>query len=200
MAAVIRGTLNNRYLPHIEFATPAPALIGSVKVGPVRWYDRSEVPEDAILSSPHKSLPEFLAVSGQGAASAAVKDLIESLEPGRHQFFPVTIRRARGDKPILLRDGSVLDAPYYVMYPGVHLDAVWIDRSPDVRVTGTGLVQFSFTTRERGTVLRRSMTTGHHFWCGNTHLAGSTFFSDELAKAVVDRNWKGLEFKNIREE
>ena len=199
MAAVIRSTLNKRYFPRIDFATPAPSLVGVYKRGPVRWYDRSEVPEDAILSSPHKSLPEFLAISGEYAASAAVKDLIESLEPGRHQFFPVTIRRARGDTPILLRDGSVLDAPYYVMIPGVHLDAVWVEKS-DVKVSETGLVQFSPTQREKGAVLRRSVTAGHHFWRGNIHLGGYTFFSDELAKAVVDRNWKGLECTNIREE
>ena len=88
MAALVETTLNNRYLPNIEFAFPAPALIGSVKIGPVRWYDRSEVPEDAILSSPHKSLPEFLAVSSQPAASAAVKDLIEFIGAGAAPVLP----------------------------------------------------------------------------------------------------------------
>ena len=170
--------------------------------GPVRLFTRADIPEVALLETAHKALPEFIAINAKLAVSPEVRALIEELEPGRHQFFSVTIQRERGAKPILRRDGTVLDTPYYVFNSSERLDAVLIEKSVvEVNTYKSGLVTVSaLPFNKPKTVLRRAVIEGHHVWTGQHHLGSDMFFSDTLTKAVLDRKWKGLMFIPLKEE
>ena len=202
MATIVRFA-NTPPLPMITFGKgKARELINYSGAGKLRLSSRSEIPEVAFLESSHKTLPEFICINAKMAVSPDVRAFVEELEPGRHQFFDVEIRRERGSKPILNKDGQPLQRPYYLLNPGARLDAVWIEKS-DVDVNQFGsqpALVHEKPGRQDQVVLRRSVIEGHHVWKGQYHLGRSTFFSDTLVQAVLDRKWKGLRFIHLREE
>ncbi len=159
------------------------------------------MPERAFLTSDHKTLPDFVAISGRLGLSPEARALVEEFEPGAHQFFPVEIVRARGRKPIHRLDGRVLDVPYFVFIPQIWLDAVWVERS-DVRTSPTrwGL-ESVYPALGRGgkIVLRRELTEGRHVWRGGFHLPGRTFFSDALVRTAEARKLRKLECERLEE-
>lgn len=203
MAAFIDFTSIPRFFPFLTFGkADVRALLGYHGSGPVRLFSRSEIPEVAYIETPHKALPEFLCIDAKLAVSLEARALIEELEPGQHQFFAVSIQRERGSKPILRLDGSLLQAPYYLLIPGVRLDAVWIERSEVeiARITPELSLIHAKVGKEAQIILRRSVIENHHVWVGKLQLGRSTFFSDTLVQAVLDRKWKGLRFTHLQEQ
>ncbi len=203
MAAIIDFTLTSRFFPFLSFGDGKGLVLREYYgPGPVRHFSRSEIPEIAFLETPHKALPEFLCIDAKLAVSYEVQALIEELEPGQHQFFAVNIQRERGSKPIFCRDGSPLQTPYYMLIPGIRLDAVWIEKS-EVEISKiTPELSFIWPKvgKETQIVLRRSVIKNHHVWAGKLQLGRSTFFSDTLVQAVLDRKWKGLRFTHLQEQ
>lgn len=202
MASIVEFDIHGSF-PSIGFPEgTALQLIGYWGSGPLRLFTRAEVPEVALLGSAHKALPEFVAITAKLAVSAEVRTLIEALEPGRHQFFAVTIKRKKGNLPILRRDGTVLDTPYYLFNSTERLDAVLIEKSVvEVKTYKTGLCTVNASLQDKPkTVLRRAVIEGHHVWTGQYQLGGDMFFSDTLTQAVLDRKWKGLKFTPLKEE
>ena len=202
MAFIIELTLSQRYHPSLSFPKGSvDDLIRYWGPGPVKLFDRSQIPQTAMLYSGHK-LPEFVSINAKLAVCPEAKSVIEELEPGRHQFFAVAITRAKGAVPIQRLDGTLLQTPYYLFNPSVRLDAVYIEKS-EVKVFTyknlPPLVQ-RVRGREDRIVLRRAIIEGHHVWSGERELGSDTFFSDTLTQAVLDRKWKGLEFTRLREE
>ena len=188
---------------NVAFADGAqgPDLLSSYRPGPVRPLTRDQVPEVAYLDGWEQYLPAFMAISAHLSVSREIKDVIEALEPERHQFFPVSIQRKGGGKPILAKDSTPLQEPYYLLHPGVRLDAVWIEKS-DVKVHQFGS-QPALVHARLGAdkvVLRREVVEGHHLWSGQWHLGGKVFFSDTLFQIVQERKWKGRRFIHLREE
>lgn len=202
MASIVEFDIHGSF-PSIAFPEgTAQQLVFYRGPGPVRLFTRAEVPEVALLGSAHRALTEFIAITAKLAVSAEVRTLIEALEPGRHQFFAVNIKRKKGNLPVLRRDGTVLDTPYYLLNSTERLNAVLIEKSA-VEVTtykdGSTLVQ-AWAHNKPKTVLRRAVIEGHHVWTGQYQLGSDMFFSDTLTQAVLDRKWKGLSFTPLKEE
>lgn len=76
-------------------------------------------PLQMIVSKVHGSLPDALPL---GVVNQRIKDAVESIQPGVHQFFPVRMT---------MPDGSI-DQGHFLMRPCHRVDAVAIDRSVDV--------------------------------------------------------------------
>ena len=203
MASIVEFYIGGAGSPGFSFpAGKAAQLINYFGPGPLRLFTRAEVPEVALLETAPKAIPEFISINAKLAVSAEVRALIEALEPGRHQFFDVVIKRERGKRPILRRDGTVLDTPYYLFNSTERLDAVLIEKSEvEVKIYNNGLcIVDAWSHNKPKTVLRRSVIEGHHVWTGQYQLGHDMFFSDTLTQAVLDRKWKGLSFTPLKEE
>ena len=203
MAWIVRATLNTRYAASIRF--PKDSVIKLVNYrgpGPLMLFDRAEIPGKAFLLSDHKAVPDFTLINAKMAVCPEVKEAIEALEPGRHQFFAVEIVREKGNKPIFRLDGRELVAPYYLFNSSVRLDAVWIEKS-EVKIAAYPNQEplvFPLLGKMDRIILRRAVVSGHHVWTGRWQLGDSMFFSDTLMQFVIENKWKGLESTHLREE
>ena len=187
-----------RYVPTILF----PAHSSHYRrppIGGMDRYDADKVPKVAFLTSAHPRIPEFVPIGGLAMIREA-RDLIESLEPAVHQFFPVEIARKRSTKPICRLDGSVLSEPYYLLHPQVMLDAVWVERS-EVWIKEVPHYP-PFVSPYPGNykiILRKEITTSHHVWRGNYQMGNNLFFSDTLVDAINAKGWRKLKFSHLEE-
>ncbi len=206
MAWLVKLSLEPRCCPLIRLM-PEDGRFYVDRVGlfePEQPYrlDPAEVPKRVHLLSAHKTIPDFVAIEGRLSMSPEARALVEVLEPGVHQFFPVEIVRPRSKKPIYRLDGRVLDGPYSLFNVQTALDAVWVERSevdvaPDVRGDGRPLV--SRLPGKWNIVLRRDLTQGHHVWHGARQLKNDMFFSDALVRAIEARRLRKLEMHHLEE-
>ena len=195
---------DDRRIPIIRFPEgSASELSGYWGSGPVRLFRSDEVPDTAHLLSGHKMLQDFVPINAKLAMTEEIKDLIEELEPGIHQFFPVKIKRAKGSAHIFHPNGAELTDPYFLFNCGIKIDAVLIDKS-EVRVTDIGVggppMVHPIYGKEGRIVLSREMVKGHHVWRGNLQLGRITLFSDALTDIVKGKGWSGLRFTCVQED
>lgn len=175
-------------------------------------HDPTVFPKHFQLYGRRKTIPDFLHLGPMPCLGMApeAKAIIEALEPGVHEFFPVTISRKSGNHPILRSDGRVLDTPFYYCNVGCMLDAVWLDRSrvsvyPRL-IGGPPLVELDLTGG-RGyrepfseVTLHREIVAGHHLWRGHFQFHRRIFISDQVAEKFRARNFRGLDYYPVREE
>lgn len=172
---------------------------------PLPWnldkFRPEDVPPEAFLQSSHRFIADVVAFDARLLVCPEFKALVERLEPGQHDFFPVRIRRPRSSKPIHRLDKVTPVAEYYLFSPQVGLDAIRIEAS-EVKVIGEGPTQmvqadgsrvFNFGPPAR-IVLDKAKVTGHHVWVGRWHMPQARFVSDELHAQVVAAGFKGLNF------
>lgn len=205
MAWLVRLPTDPRYCPLIRL-TPEDRRFFVDRIPlfePERPYrfDPAEVPKRVHLLSGDKAIPDFVAINGRLSMCPEARALVEELEPGVHQFFPVEVVRPRSKRPIHRLDGRVLDGPYYLFNVQAALDAVWVERSEvDVlydRVDGRPRV-----IRRPGNwniVLRRDVIQGHHVWRGARQLKNDMFFSDALVRAIEARRLRKLVMHHLEE-
>lgn len=205
MAAIADMSLLPRYCPSISFPEPEGRFLLEHRhqAATLPRYDPAEVPKQALLESDHKTVADFVPIDGRLSMCREARDLVETLEPGVHQFFPVSIVRKRGKKAIYRIDGRVLDEPYYFFAPQVSLDAVCIERS-EVEVIPLPNGQPPFVRRHilmsnYNVVLLRSVVAGHHVWVGDYHLPGELMFSDALVAAIEATRLRKLEIHYLAE-
>lgn len=166
-------------------------------------YDPTIVPRRAEMISSHKTIADFVPIHGRMTVAPEVRDLIEELEPGVHQFIPVEIVRGRGKKPIYRIDGRILDHPYYLFNVQIQVDPVWIERSEVQVHSFPGRPDYVYMKRlpTRGKiVLHRDMVAGHHAWSGRYQLRGNLFFSDTLVHEIQKRRFRKLEMMHLEEQ
>ena len=196
MAWMVTLTVEPRYSPGISLP-PENARFFLDLAERMRYealvVDPATAPKRANYYSGGKTIPDFTAINGEFSVCQDVRDLIESLEPGVHQFLRVEVVRPRSPRPIHRLDGRALDTPYYILNIMTVLDAVWVERShvrvhelqgrpPLVHLQAKGL-------NERGeyvydVVLRREIIAGCHIWRGGRHGNGSIFFSNAMMEEV----------------
>jgi hypothetical protein len=137
------------------------------------------VPRRAFQVSPHKTTPDFVQISGGARAVCdEFRAMVEALEPGVHQFFPVELLRKDGSPVILGREWFLLNICNRV-------DAVVVERSNIYWEEKPGGRRVMHPRRQPpGLVLRRSAIAGRHLWRGLTHLRVNEFWSDALMREV----------------
>ena len=74
----------------------------------VYQYDLADVPTEAVVVTNHKTIPDFVPIHGMFSVCPEVRALIEELEPGVHEFFPVQIKPKNSKRLLLRRDGRSL--------------------------------------------------------------------------------------------
>jgi hypothetical protein len=132
-----------------------------------------------------KSVKKLADVFGLGACeviSERVKDIIETLEPGIHQFFPVTV---------LNHLGEAWPGNYYIFRVMTVLSALHVDRSGvkwfklryDVP-PGKPLYSLGISN-PREYYFNKDRVKGHHFWIHEPDFMNDLFCSQEARSALL---------------
>ena len=189
------------FIPGIDFVGGFPAYNEKYPLASVVYqYDPADIPSEAVVRSSHKIIPHFVPIHGMLSVCPEVREVIEEIEPGVHEFFPVHIRPKTPSKVLLRRDKRPLAGPYYLLNIQTALDAVCVERSEvDVEHTTSGLTFVRRRGRRGKVVLYKDKVSGHHLWRGDTHLMLDRFFSDVFTKQIEVGRFNGLEFEHIEE-
>jgi hypothetical protein len=197
VAFIVRIAPLERYVPRIRFRPDEAGFLQNYRRLQTP-YEPGEVPSEAIFESSGKTIADFVPINGHLTLCPEIRDLIESVESGRHQFMPVHIRRLRSQRPIFRLDGRVLDEPYYLFQAMTFLDSVWVEKS-DVRIsemTNLLIPKPGFPD----IVLHKEVTAGHHVWRESRIPAPPLLFSDALMATIDARRYKKLDAQHVKEE
>ncbi len=140
-----------------------------------------EVPEFYKAEKSSTSLGSLIALNyGILAVDGKLKAIIERLEPGVHQFFPIEIRMPKG---------KIYSEPYYIVLIGQYIDSFSPTKSKEGcwREPVTG----KFTHDEwkkgfSGIALAKDAFGQAHLWREGSFIDYLTCLSDEL-KAAIDQ-------------
>jgi hypothetical protein len=202
MAFMVKKSLIPRYCPGIQFPGKSGKFMLKYSANHIlHRIDPEEVPKHAFLESTHKTIADFVSIRGRLSMCAEARNIIEALEPGRHQFFPVEITRKRSKKPIYRLDGRVLDEPYYMFNIQTWLDAVIIEQSKVVVThTSANIPPLVYPVHNDYDIkLNKSIVDGHHVWRGHRQCPLNLFFSDLLIDKLLEKKLRKLEFFKLVE-
>ncbi len=162
------------------------------------WISGNPIPYNgqvlvAAQTSNHRVLPDFFKIGEKIAVSKRFYDIVDTLEPGVHQFFPVKLLRKKGDE---------LSGQYSLFNVTKSLDCIDSDKSDlawkDWSGMGAGGQQSQFKrlsiNTNAGLVLREERVRGHHLFrsSGEDELKGCLFFSEELMRAAREARLSGI--------
>jgi hypothetical protein len=156
----------------------------------------------ATQTSPHDCYPDFFAIRHYPrAASQRFRDLVEAIEPGIHQFFPLNL---------LNKSGEAIDPPYFLFNVTQSYECInpeksaldwreWDGRGADGKPMRLKRLAIK---SEDGLVLRKELVAGRHMLRskGEGVLNGCLFFSDELASAIKKARLLGAFMYPAKEE
>jgi hypothetical protein len=134
-----------------------------------------------------KTLPDIFALPGPvPCINQAVRDCIESLEPGVHQFFPITLLHPNMD--------TVFDGRFYILNVCKLLNSIILQAS-NLRIinahTPYSYVQTGLNHPDFRAV-QKSVIDGSHLWREQVYLR-DIYISDCLYREFRDRKLKGID-------
>ncbi len=143
--------------------------------------------------------PPPCAVEGTGGATLfcdRVKQIIEELEPGRHQFLPVKLHQFKqGHRP---GSGEPFAEPYWVLNAYDRPDALDYEQSKG-RLVSNSLWQGPLGDHHDDFAVKGAAIVGRHIWrnaspCSPRYL----FASDEIKQRFVAQKFKSAAFYRMR--
>jgi len=166
----------NRQLNSIDWTTPIPE----------EWFEY--YPSEA-WAPPRKRPPTSWPAAGLFAVSPDVKSTIEELEPGIHQFIPLTIKCGTRAEQV--------DYQYYSLRINQRIDDVLAEKS-DVEWRTVELKDGKslrlWSKKQAPLVLPASSIKGKHLWANRE--AGIDLMSGDLYQRLLERGLtKGLRFQ-----
>jgi hypothetical protein len=179
-----------------------PELLGSMPLRIVIRARKGKSPPDFGLAPwdwRGVLAPEW---GGGGLVSESFVNIVERLEPDRHQFLPIP--------ETVDKIGRNIEKQYFLMNILQQINAVDVERSSvsfremhhSPMIEGKKL---EFTSRTMQflkpytLVLKRPLITGHHLWHGTNNDIFHVFFSRELYDAVHAANLSPLEYLQAEE-
>jgi uncharacterized protein DUF1629 len=149
-------------------------------MGPLEPHER---PSEYRMTETRKTLGSLVLLSDRLlAVDATLKEIIETLEPGVHQFWPLRMTRPKGQE---------VPVPYYGMVIRRFIDSFVPEQSDVLQAEGPdAFFTKGPTKKDYGnlTVLNR-VVAGAHLWRERRLLIPSIFFSDDLQAEIT---WRGL--------
>lgn len=145
--------------------------------GPLLPHER---PSAFRLAETRKTLGSLIVlVDGLFAVDEALKNIVETVEPEAHEFWPIHISMPRGrDYP-----GS-----YYGMVIGRFIDSFVLDESAVHQVMeGTDFYYGNSPTKKgySNLTLSKSVFSGNHLWRERRLRMPDVFISDELQSEII---------------
>ncbi|CTQ51842.1 hypothetical protein LP7551_00358 [Roseibium album] len=187
MAYEVSQTSNTRYSPIFEWVgenyyfQDAP-----YQVPPGNPITVEGFPRALKIVSAHKTLPDFFLLSGKYAVSDRMKDVLEKLEPGVHQYIPVILQK---------KSGEPFEGEFFVLHPCSAVDAIVPEQSDvSFHTTPAGRITMRFKKVRPKLTVQKEKIKDRHFWTGdesfNRNFFSSNAFFDEAQKAKL----KGFDF------
>lgn len=162
------------------------------------------VPTKVRVGGPRRKLADFIRWQGGWLVSEKFRVVVEKLEPGIHQFFPVEMRFKSSvleeryyifivcqHRAVVSREHS--EAPLYVLYGPEDPRPLGKDEPlPEGALFGFWATdEVPQEKRARAVVFDASMRGGLHFW-RDLSLVMNTFCSGEAAEAMVAAKLTGV--------
>ena len=135
---------------------------------------------------------DWIASDGGIVVSSRFKDAVEELDPGRHQFFPVTIEDKKGD---------VVPGKFFLFNIVGRIDSIIEERS-NLKPEGRGLIRGWGYTRKVGPwqcALDQRVIDGGAGWVEERY-DGCWFVSDRLAEVLRERKMTGFSVNEHSDE
>lgn len=175
MAWQIDFTLR-RAMPSFELLDPPKPEPFYFGISTNRYIDASRMPTKVRLKSAwSKPIPDLFPLPGLNGVNQRFRDLVETFEPGLHQFFPLKL---------FGRDGSPLDGTYYIFNCAVGIDAIIHTTAEPKWATNMAGMPILFTGQEKKFELSRQAIGDRHLWCGKTVAIWELFASDVFYEAI----------------
>lgn len=144
---------------------PGPLTFQAVEIEDRFW------PRSARIKSPRTAIPHVPAFCSFFGASQALRDCVESLEPGVHDFRKVEVS---------LKDGSPLGETYYAMnVRQIVLDAVVWEQTT-ARATRISTEMKVMSPQWGSVAMARARIAGLHLWTAADIVNGTMAVSNEL--------------------
>lgn len=131
MACVLETSYETKYQPEAHFLDKPEDWSSWFHEGEIRRGGRDgkaippgrAVPSRVEIGTRRKSLPDFFPITDEIGVSQAFRDVVEELEPGVHQFFPVDVRQ---------RNGKEVEGKYYLFVCCQLIDTAVVAERSDV--------------------------------------------------------------------
>jgi hypothetical protein len=166
-------------------------------IGKADWYTGTYIPLDVVqtrlLLTKGEALYDWRTMRGGGVlVSGRFKNCVEELDPGRHQFFPVTVEDNKGG----LKPG-----PFFIFNVVGYIDSI-IEEQSNLKASGRGIIEAWGYERRVGPwkcALKTSVIGDRACW---TELRWGRvwFVSDRLATLMQQRGLLGFDLTDHCEE
>lgn len=156
--------------------------------------DLDKVPQYLVLQQSRPQLPDmFWGENGLLVVSGAYHDLIEALDPGVHQLWPMEIRRKRK---------GAFEGRWYGLNVRVHAEAQIEAESvvhvqPPSELTGLGR-RVQLDDMKWKSCLDQSRIPDAHLWWDVTFIFPILMCSDAFHAAVAEAELKSIPMKKVR--
>ena len=148
------------------------------------------VPTESQFHENPKTIPSIFNYSGAWLVDDKVKSVIESLEPGVHQFFPIKLLRVNGE---VAEERWVLNICQRVDGVEPEKSDLKIKRRPADELI-TSIMPYA---AKRKVVLVERVIKGHHLWIDKRYIGSTTFLSVELREAFKAAGVTGGHFEKV---
>jgi hypothetical protein len=158
-----------------------PAMLSRANWHRGEKFQPEGLPLRLTLMTSHSELPDFSFMwSCARCVSEKFRDLVESREPGVHQFFSL---------PVVGTNGTPTSKTYFILNTCHRVEMT----TAEVFVSAVGM-------NAKLDVFRRSEVAGMHIWLSRVPSAinDSIFVSDDLKGALTQAKFAGLEFSSYR--
>ncbi len=133
----------------------------------------------------HKELFSLVAMGGTyPTVDEDLKSIIETIEPGVHQFYPLEIR---------MPANKIYPKQYHTLVIGAFLDSFDFAQTKEGAAHSPDPGRFNLDTTKKamaGAAFRKSEFDGHHLWRERTFRSQILCFSDEMRDAIVQAGLK----------
>ena len=143
-----------------------------------RLLEAHEVPDKVILQKKAKLIDAFLSRGGVFLVSDGLRGLIEDMDPGVHQFFPLEVEFPRGNLP---------DKKYNIMNVTVQKDTIIPDMTHVEKFADRHFLLKDF--QNKATFSPESQK-GAHIWREKQIVGGRCFISTNLMQAIQSNGFK----------
>ena len=153
MAWLIKVPSVPQYEPQFEFLDK-PGGYDHWVSKEVTTISPEDMPKAAAIFSRHKKIHDFFNVETEIAVSRRFKDIIETFEPGVHQFFPIRLLR---------KNGEPFEGEYFLLNIRVAIVALDLARS-ELNWTEDEEDRIPHISYSGRIVLDKGPIEGHHLW------------------------------------
>jgi hypothetical protein len=206
MAYIIRESFEDKFIKtEVHFDDSREALTNFFKttkafpgtVEKASWKTGNVIPPEVVPKrlriTKGKQIYDWLTVRGGGTlVSSAFKDAVEEIEPGRHQFFPVTV---------VDKAGAARPESYFIFNVVGRIDSI-IEEKSNLKVSGRGQIDAWIYERRVGPwrcALDAAIVDGRACWIEHRY-GGRQFVSDRLGAMLQQKQLCGFNLHDHCEE